>query len=69
MRVSASCRFALAARKSGLRAVSLNGEIVAAKSPSAVLTICSSFGCEFDAVNMATAIHRIAKTTGRPESV
>jgi len=48
--------------QSGKSAVLLNREILSAAGALDILETCRAHLDEFDAVNFATAIHRIAKT-------
>lgn len=51
----------------GIHPAEINKRITAAKESWQILEIVNIFGAEFDAVNVATALHRIAKQ--RPEDV
>ena len=51
----------------GIHPAEINKRITAAKESWQILDIVKIFGAEFDAVNVATALHRIAKQ--RPEDV
>ena len=51
----------------GIHPAEINKRITSARESWQILDIVNTFGAEFDAVNVATALHRIAKQ--RPEDV
>jgi len=55
-------------RSSPPRFVQLNKEILAAKGATGVLELCGACLSEFDAVNAATSLHRIARHTAGPST-